>query len=60
MEDTINYNLNYFYDMILDFESFEQLKNDRYWPIYFSNNGGYNKQINSINNKCVVIGICEI
>ena len=30
MEDTIDYNLNYFYDIILDFESFEQLKKHNY------------------------------
>ncbi len=54
MNDTIENKLKY-YDIILDFELFEKLKNDRYWPIYFSNNGGYNKYINSINNKCVVM-----
>ncbi len=53
----IENNLKY-YDMILDFESFEQLKKDKHIPIYFSKNGGYDKYEKSINNKCVVIGIC--
>ena len=57
MDDTIENNLKY-YDMILDFESFEQLIIDKCWPIYFSKNRGYDKYMNSIKNKCVVIGIC--
>ena len=45
--------------MILDFESFEQLKNHNYWPIYYSKeNRGYEKYINSIKKNCIVIGIC--